>query len=127
MTRAFKVGDEIMGLFGERICVFALTVQWSVFFIMHISLTSRADEMVLTGDGCWYDGVIESEIIDDIDRFIVRWDDGDDSEKIKSTAQLRLRKEVHFCGGACCCGQVAMTHTLHYIHVLTHALHCGIR
>ena len=54
-------------------------------------------------------------------------DDGDDSEKIKSTAQLRLRKEVHFCGGACCCGQVAMTHTLHYIHVLTHALHCGIR
>ena len=83
--------------------------------------------MVLTGDGCWYDGVIESEIIDDIDRFIVRWDDGDDSEKIKSTAQLRLRKEVHFCCGACCCGQVAMTHTLHYIHVLTHALHCGIR
>ena len=35
MTRAFKVGDEIMGLFGERTCVFALTVQWSVFFIMH--------------------------------------------------------------------------------------------
>ena len=127
MTRAFKVGDEIMGLFGERICVFALTVQWSVFFIMHISLTSRADEMVLTGDGCWYDGVIESEIIDDIDRFIVRWDDGDDSEKIKSTAQLRLRKEVHFCGVACYCGQVAMTHTRHCIHALTHALHCGIR
>ena len=38
MTRAFKVGDEIMGLFGERTYVFALIVRWSVYFIMHRSL-----------------------------------------------------------------------------------------